>query len=198
MADVTIMDVPAEELRFHRLSGRVSLDLVATIGERWNRRFERLREPADLDRWLAAVGITTTAGAGATDLARARELRGAVEALAVAQMSGRSLPTDATVTLNRFAAHPDPAPQLTGGGVQAPATSVASALSAVARDGVQLFGSANARRVRECAAPDCALVFVDASRGARRRWCSMQGCGNRSKVARHRRGQLPNERKESQ
>ncbi|MFE7743242.1 CGNR zinc finger domain-containing protein [Nocardia sp. NPDC057455] len=39
-------------------------------------------------------------------------------------------------------------------------------------------------RVR--AAGDCGLLFVDASRPGRRRWCSMDRCGNLSKVRRYR------------
>ncbi len=33
----------------------------------------------------------------------------------------------------------------------------------------------------------CGRLFFDASRNRSRRWCDMQGCGNRAKVARHRR-----------
>ena len=32
----------------------------------------------------------------------------------------------------------------------------------------------------------CGRLFFDASRNRSRRWCDMQGCGNRAKVARHR------------
>jgi predicted RNA-binding Zn ribbon-like protein len=32
----------------------------------------------------------------------------------------------------------------------------------------------------------CDRLFVDGSRNRSRRWCDMQGCGNRAKVARHR------------
>jgi predicted RNA-binding Zn ribbon-like protein len=31
-------------------------------------------------------------------------------------------------------------------------------------------------------ADDCSLVYVDTSRPGRRRWCSMEHCGNRHKV----------------
>jgi predicted RNA-binding Zn ribbon-like protein len=55
-------------------------------------------------------------------------------------------------------------------------------LSAVARDAVDLFGGPHAHRIRECASDDCHLVFVDTSRPGRRRWCSMEHCGNRHKV----------------
>jgi predicted RNA-binding Zn ribbon-like protein len=39
-----------------------------------------------------------------------------------------------------------------------------------------------ADRVRRCAGNDCLLTFVDTSRPGRRRWCSMERCGNRAKV----------------
>jgi predicted RNA-binding Zn ribbon-like protein len=40
-------------------------------------------------------------------------------------------------------------------------------------------------RIRKCAHPDCVLHFYDVSPKANRRWCSMAGCGNRAKAARH-------------
>jgi predicted RNA-binding Zn ribbon-like protein len=43
----------------------------------------------------------------------------------------------------------------------------------------------SADRVRHCAHPDCVLYFHDTSPKRSRRWCSMAGCGNRAKAARH-------------
>jgi predicted RNA-binding Zn ribbon-like protein len=40
--------------------------------------------------------------------------------------------------------------------------------------------------VNQCAGPRCGWLFVDESPGRRRRWCSMQDCGNRAKVRRFR------------
>ncbi|WP_304454378.1 CGNR zinc finger domain-containing protein [Nocardiopsis sp. YSL2] len=40
-------------------------------------------------------------------------------------------------------------------------------------------------RIRGCANPACILVFFDTSKNGTRRWCSMAGCGNRAKAARH-------------
>ncbi|TIU06903.1 MAG: CGNR zinc finger domain-containing protein, partial [Mesorhizobium sp.] len=34
--------------------------------------------------------------------------------------------------------------------------------------------------------PRCGWLFLDTSRGGKRRWCSMRTCGNREKVSRHR------------
>jgi predicted RNA-binding Zn ribbon-like protein len=41
-------------------------------------------------------------------------------------------------------------------------------------------------RLKICQAGDCEYVFADTSRTRRRKWCTMAGCGNRAKVARHR------------
>ncbi|MGH9230074.1 MAG: CGNR zinc finger domain-containing protein [Acidimicrobiales bacterium] len=40
-------------------------------------------------------------------------------------------------------------------------------------------------RIRRCAGPTCVLLFLDVSKGGRRRWCDMAVCGNRAKVAAH-------------
>jgi predicted RNA-binding Zn ribbon-like protein len=61
-----------------------------------------------------------------------------------------------------------------------------AALSAVARDAIELIGGPQAGRVRECAAPDCAFLFVDTSRSGARRWCAASRCGNREHVRKHR------------
>lgn len=39
-------------------------------------------------------------------------------------------------------------------------------------------------RIRKCANPACVLWFQDVSKNGRRRWCSMEGCGNRAKAER--------------
>lgn len=41
-------------------------------------------------------------------------------------------------------------------------------------------------RERLHACPRCGWLFLDTSRGGKRRWCSMRTCGNREKVSRHR------------
>ena len=43
-------------------------------------------------------------------------------------------------------------------------------------------------QVRVCANPDCSWLFVDESRGQRRRWCDVAVCGNLMRVRKFRRG----------
>ena len=51
----------------------------------------------------------------------------------------------------------------------------------LAHSAATLFVTADRKRVRKCA--QCVLHFYDTSKKGRRRWCSMQLCGNRFKVA---------------
>lgn len=60
-----------------------------------------------------------------------------------------------------------------------------SPLGAIARLGAELLVTAAPNSIRGCAAPDCGWLFHDTSPNKRRRWCSMESCGNRAKARRH-------------
>ncbi|ONI79955.1 hypothetical protein ALI144C_24880 [Actinosynnema sp. ALI-1.44] len=56
--------------------------------------------------------------------------------------------------------------------------------SALALMAVQALFTLPRDRLRACGR--CGWLFLDSSRGGRRRWCSMSTCGNREKASRHR------------
>lgn len=41
------------------------------------------------------------------------------------------------------------------------------------------------QRIKLCPAEDCLVFYYDRSKNSSRRWCSMESCGNRAKVAAH-------------
>lgn len=168
--------------RWH--GGRHSVDFTATLGKRWGPVVERLPEPADLARWFQEAGMTgELVEISTTDLADARELREALYAL----FTGSS--TDVSL-VNRWLARPVESGLLEAGSGKltrlAPTTDARGLLALVARDGADLLTGPWAHRIRECERPDCSLLFVDESRAGARRWCSMETCGARSKMARYR------------
>ena len=56
----------------------------------------------------------------------------------------------------------------------------------VLRSAVELLTSDQLDRVKECPGlDDCGWLFFDTSKNGSRRWCSMEGCGNRAKSRRH-------------
>jgi predicted RNA-binding Zn ribbon-like protein len=191
MAVVPGTSTVPQELRFD--SGRISLDLLATTHPR-----ERLGSVDLLRAWIAGSGLVPPGTPlGHVDggwLAGFRELRDAVGPLVDAHLAARP-PGDAPLArLNALARPAPPAPHA----VRADDGSLVRALDgwpecaalvgAVARDAVELLTDPVARAaLRRCAGDGCPVVYVDMSRGRRRRWCSSEVCGNRERVARHRR-----------
>ena len=50
----------------------------------------------------------------------------------------------------------------------------------VTRAAAELATSPQLARVHECAGVDCGWLSLDTSKAGRRRWCSMEICGNRA------------------
>ena len=48
---------------------------------------------------------------------------------------------------------------------------------------IQTLATASTKQIRKCEHSECRLYFVDTSKSGRRRWCSMELCGNRHKAA---------------
>lgn len=173
-------------LAFSFDGGRPCLDFAGTLADRGNRSTERLRSPEDLGRWFAEAGLADQPpAAGTAELKAARELREVIYRMVRASMAGRSPDQPDVALLNAAAAHAPLVPELTPDGrrLRWCAGSAAAALAVVARDAIDLLASGQTGRVRECAAGDCSLLFLDESRPGARRWCSMARCGNRVKAS---------------
>ncbi|MCX5234651.1 CGNR zinc finger domain-containing protein [Streptomyces prunicolor] len=180
------------ELRFD--AGRICLDLLATTHPE-----ERLDAPEPLRAWIVRSGLvpaaTPLAHVDSGWLVGFRELRGQIGQLVRRSSGSDGRPYDlALARVNDLARAAPPAPRAVRDedGVlvrQLDGTPGCDALLAViARDVVELLTDPVARAsLRECEGDNCPIVYLDTSRGRRRRWCSSEVCGNRERVARHRR-----------
>jgi predicted RNA-binding Zn ribbon-like protein len=185
----TLSSVVNDEFAFRFVSGARALDLISTLGNRHREPVERLREPADLDRWLVAAGLPLSANATARDLTDARRLREALNGMARALLVGDSPREDDRARLNRCASGEALTPRLDrAGNLQWIADRpVRASLALIAREAVALLGSPERALIRECAAaPSCSLLYLDRSRGRNRRWCEMERCGSRAKMSTYR------------
>ncbi|MBB6099859.1 putative RNA-binding Zn ribbon-like protein [Deinobacterium chartae] len=200
-------DAFADAPRFSFLGGQVCLDFANTVD--WHASAtptDRLRSYPDLLAWGVQAGLLDEPAAmrlleaAAHDpqqamaaLERAVALREALFRIFSAVASGHgAAPADLehlgaarrlAALHERLLPHPD------GGYRWAWEDSAAldRALWPVVRDATDLLTSAALRRVRRCQSEDgCGWLFVDSSPSGRRRWCSMQDCGNRAKARRHR------------
>ncbi|MFH8463996.1 CGNR zinc finger domain-containing protein [Streptomyces sp. NPDC017991] len=180
------------ELRFD--SGRICLDLLATTHPE-----ERLDSAEPLRAWITGSGLvpagTPLASADSSWIVGFRELRGHIGQLVCKEPSGDSRSfVIALARVNELARAEPPVPSAVwdagGSLVRAlcSAPTCAALLAAVARDTVELLTDPAARAsIRQCEGDNCPIVYLDTSRGRRRRWCSSEVCGNRERVARHRR-----------
>ena len=179
----------ADDLAFRFVAGHRALDLLATLGNRHRSAVERLRGPADLDRWLTAAELPTGAEADHGDLHDARQLRETVNRLVRATLSDQAPRAADLRELNRWARLPALTPQLDSKlrrrwTAEHP---VRAALALIAREAAELLTNPDRRLIRECAAaPSCSLVYLDRSRAGRRRWCEMNRCGSRAKMTNYR------------
>ncbi|MEU3523233.1 ABATE domain-containing protein [Streptomyces sp. NPDC038707] len=183
---------PAHPLRFD--AGRVCLDLLGTPHPA-----ERLGTVGELCAWIAGAGLvpagTPLGHADASWPAAFRELRADVGHLVRGLLRGEAVGYGGVLgRVNEAARAVPPAPVAVPGRdgclrrELAGPPGCAALLAVVARDAVELLTDPVARAaVRQCAGDDCPLVYLDTSRGRRRRWCSSEVCGNRERVARHRR-----------
>jgi predicted RNA-binding Zn ribbon-like protein len=185
-----------------RLAGHPALDFVNTVDPREGEgRVEYLRSFEDLTGWAYGAGVLTQrearqaaagngrAAAGAFD--RAIALREALYGIFAAVAARRPAPSGAVDELEaayrQAMAHARLARSASGfrwqlrGGLDLVRWHIA-------RDAVALLESDRLGRIKRCpgGSGDCGWLFLDRSKNASRRWCSMEGCGNCAKLRRFR------------
>jgi predicted RNA-binding Zn ribbon-like protein len=172
---------------FEFIADRPALDFVATLAERGTTDAEGLRRPTDLADWIRRSGLVDDAGGlSGADLIRAKAAREAMFELLAALINGEPPPAAARRAVNTAAAAPGPRPTLDARGRVTRSGGLDAALSALAADVLDLHDSSDRQLLHWCADARCTRPFVDRSRGGRRRWCGMRGCGDRAKAAAYR------------
>jgi predicted RNA-binding Zn ribbon-like protein len=174
--------------RFAFDAGALCLEFATTGGEGPRQAWETIHEPADLAAWAARSRLGAAARIDPADvrltsgsLAAARRLREAIWFAGTDRALGRRPGQADLTTINEAAARVPMTPVMDpADGHRSWVTPITGPqlLSTVARDAIDLFTGAMAARIRQCASPVCAVIFVDGSPPGRRRWCSMERCGN--------------------
>jgi predicted RNA-binding Zn ribbon-like protein len=172
-----------QQLRFD--TGSPALNLLSTVGRRHSGApIERLGTPPRLRDWLAGNGLPPVA-VDAGRLSAAVELREAGYRL----LTGPGAEADVAV-VDRWSSRATPGPGLRRQpdgtlALEPPPPSFESLMSLLARDLAGL-AARPPEQLRVCDFDECGTVYLDTSRGRRRRWCSMGRCGNVAKVTRFR------------
>jgi predicted RNA-binding Zn ribbon-like protein len=192
--DVPVAERPSAS-GFWLHGGHVALDLVNTVLVDNGELVDRLTSPEDLGRWVSATSLGEPYGAptklDAQVFAQVIGLRGALKAGLDAVIARERIPVASLATINAVL-RAGPGSELRAGAGDGVSYGLRVDLSLdsgplpwlLADAGASLISGDSAGLLRRCANHDsCVLLFLDTSRSRTRRWCSMELCGNRSKVA---------------
>ena len=188
--------------KFEWSGGHPALDLVNTLDERPSRApIENMATYRDLTRFAELAGLIgrQTAGhllrhdsrAGSHVVRRARKLREHLHEVLAAANAGRP-PRRLDLDALSAAVQEAHAAQVLAASASpgltsrrwSPAQAPEIPLHACSLAVECLLVDEPRKRIRKCGASDCDVYYLDTSKGHRRQWCSMKGCGNREKQRR--------------
>ncbi len=190
----------SEEPELVRRDGALCCTLVNTA----TARRKALETYADLLAWgercgtLSAAAARRLGGVAAERVAdaeavvvRAEEWRALLERILLA-LAGNRHPTVADLEALNAALVPALAARRlvrTGGGYEWAWSDSGEDLDRVLWPALlsvaELLATGDLRRVRQCGAEDCRVLFVDRTSGSPRKWCSRETCGHRTRALKY-------------
>lgn len=188
---------------FQLIAGNPALDLVNTLGDRFTANpIELLPTYAELLRFTVQLGLISPEQArrlgrttDETDahriLSAAVELREALSSVVYAWVDGNKPDAAQVDILGEFFQSAASHRKLcTGQPILQWSWSDAEQIPEIpvwklAQAAADLLLSPQAALIKDCGAPTCRWLFLDASKNHTRRWCDMKVCGNRVKARRH-------------
>jgi predicted RNA-binding Zn ribbon-like protein len=163
--------------------GDLALDFANTV-EGDPPHIDHLRTYADLVTWTRRAGVLPPTVRPDGDLGPARELRAAIYAVFNALAADARPPRRALAALLRMNADAVREGTIEDGEWVWRGRHADRPLWPIAVAAVDLLRSDKLGRVKRCA--NCNWLFLDRSRNASRRWCSMDECGVHTKMRRYR------------
>jgi predicted RNA-binding Zn ribbon-like protein len=185
----------AETKKFPLISGHLSLDLVNTEVIRRGQRYDLLISEKDLADWIKIMKETNSIiddeliskSEDRLDkiLHSLRELRSFLRSDFERIADGYQISDEWVSSLERMIRKAPFSYKLTPNKLlPSPIGQPEDAfVSLIAYDVLNLLDKKRLHYLKRCTNPDCVLLFIDES--GRRKWCAMEICGNRKKVARH-------------
>lgn len=187
------------------LAGNLGVAFVNTTGAAENNRQVGIKSYADLLSWGQQVGTLSTLEAerlgrlaaqrpadAEAAFAKAAKMRSALFRIFSAIMKGQQPPQDDLDLVNQALSEALAAGRMVHGeegvtwGWAGDENALDRMLWPVLDSVRELVLSLKGRpHVRQCAAKDCRLFFVDRSPSGQRKWCEMKSCGHRVNSLRH-------------
>ena len=155
------------------VGGRLALDFVNTAdwSEDGRVMHEKVATPGDLNTWLDALNLRSTHCH--LDCHQLQAYRADIRSLL---RGGKNVSVLEAIRLIDPGQNANPEEFAAGQSLEA--LIAASAISI-------LTDKRENARLKMCPGHNCGWLFIDETKNARRRWCSMETCGNRAKATRH-------------
>lgn len=171
------------------VANNLAIDFVNTCVQKDGVPFELLNSTADFVLWVKQAGFTHKVFESEFDLLEIHQFRQALRALFSAKMDAQLLPAEPLQTLNGYLKDAPMHQQLLQRDCEvvlqplSDQLSKAQLLGEIAHRASQILISSAKHPIKSCASHSCILMFLDTSKAKKRRWCSMEWCGNRAKAA---------------
>lgn len=178
----------------HPVGGHLALDFCNTAGEHLAERpDELLRDWDSFLRWATQVAIIGPESylellRHPEPVAPIAQLREAIYRVGLAIVSTRRLSEQDLAFIREHANALRPEIKFRDKVIQwrpAPRHASEQLCAVLASEALSLWCSPKALRIRICEGGRCGWLFLDGSRGKRRRWCDMNDCGSRAKARRY-------------
>ena len=189
------------ESKFIKIGNHPSLDFINTQLMNKGKAIDLLEDLTDLVHWLGSEDLLTTEEAGEaikrwdeTDEAgrvmdEARMLRAVLRDAVESLTKGGDVPQAALDEVNRLFRRDHGYNELVRSQtglihrVSLNLGEPSNLLVPIAKSAGELFCHGDRSLIKRCENPSCILFFYDTTKNHRRRWCSMEICGNRIKAA---------------
>lgn len=185
------------EPQFDHIGGHPLIDLVNTEIMQGGQRIDLLASNDDVIAWLVDVGLITetTLHFNWRDdpalLANVRTFRQQMRQMLVAIVSRQPMEANTIAAINGWLAHWQGQPNLKRLEDGFERTLVfefsrtEQLLAHIADEAASFLATVPLQHVKRCGNGECIRFFLDTSKNHSRRWCSMEGCGNRMKARAH-------------
>lgn len=184
---------------FHLIGNNLSLDFVNTKIADGGKVYDLLSDFRDLVGWALATEMVEKGEAdlitaswtknGSKLLQKALQLRTTLHELFTAIIQGRSVPELQIEEINKLLAQQSGWSELGKNDVgfekrfRSDFHDPTQLLVSIAASAADLLCYGRLDLIKKCEANNCVLYFYDSTKNHSRRWCSMEHCGNRAKVA---------------
>lgn len=185
------------EPQFDHIGGHPLIDFVNTEIMRGDQQIDLLASNSDIVAWLLDVGLVTEAvfqfnwHDDPLLLAQVRTFRQQMREMLATIVAKQPVAGKTVEAINGWLSHWQGQPKLINlddafkTAFDFVFTTTEQLLARLAAEAADFLTTVDLSYVKRCGNDECIRFFLDTSKNHSRRWCSMEGCGNRMKARAH-------------